>query len=103
MLVVDNTYDGKEDHEQGGERQGLFKCGAELMLIDETVEGCQKDDDRKADNANCGQMQAKSNDQPEAYKSLNNKLDSSACAAFSSISMAVSSRWERMLPGISTP
>ncbi len=39
VLIMDHCDDGKEHHQQGGEGQGLLKRVADLVLLDNAVEG----------------------------------------------------------------
>ena len=49
VLVMDDGDNGEKDHQQGGERQGLFKGGSQLVLLDHAVERGEQNDHRQAD------------------------------------------------------
>lgn len=48
-LVVDDRHHGEEDHQQGGEGQGLLEGPADAVLLRDAGEGRQEDDDHQAE------------------------------------------------------
>ena len=49
VLVVNDGYNDKENHKQCRKRQSFFKSRTYLMLVDQAVNGREKDYDGKPD------------------------------------------------------
>ena len=76
MLVVDDGDDGEKDHQQGGERQRLLKGLADLVLLDDAVEGGEQHDHRQADDADRRQVEGQGQNQPDAGQGLDDQFAS---------------------------
>jgi hypothetical protein len=70
VLVVNHRNDGKKDDEQCREGQGLLEGVAELVLLDDAVEGREQHDDHQADQTHRRPVHGQAHNQDNSHQGL---------------------------------